>query len=504
MCRAPFTAMEFAPDGSVLACCANYLHPLGFVGRGQSLRDIWTGPAAQRLRSAITAGDLSLGCTICSHRIRHQGAELPLLAYDQLDLTEGGEWPTSLSFSLHNTCNLECIMCGGDRSSRIRTRRLGLPPLPHRYGEDFFEQVGELIAHASWCDFVGGEPLLIREHWRVWDIMREVSPGMRCAITTNGTVWNRRVESLLDDFPTAVRISMDGITAATFERVRVGADFPSFLANFERFHRYSRERGTEMTISWSFVQQNWFELADALAWAEEQGVWAYVTTVLERDYGVQHLPTAELSDVYQRMQAQSEQVRPHLQINRETWDRQLAMVAAELASRDVTRVGEACFDAPEPDSCRLVADTITRHDWAIDAEPTAPDLATYAAAWGLDLDAADDLVTDPDGRVRSHRGGVGGPVVEAWQGADTLADVLERLCGRLRGQMWRVEELQLRDAFVCSVAVGASGRDGDDMQVFRLIARRRDAEEVIDVAVAPVARDDHLATPISIRPRRAD
>src|SRR4051812_2766456 len=116
LCRAPFTAMEFSPDGSVLVCCANFLHPIGWVGE-QGLREMWTGPAANRLRDAIERQDLSLGCSICRHRIRHHGAELPLLAYEHLDVTEGGDWPPSLSFSLHNTCNLECVMCGADRSS---------------------------------------------------------------------------------------------------------------------------------------------------------------------------------------------------------------------------------------------------------------------------------------------------------------------------------------------------------------------------------------------------
>lgn len=493
MCRAPLTSMEFAPDGAVLACCANFLHPIGFAGQ-QTLREMWTGPAAEALRDAVRRGDLSLGCTICSNRIRHDGAELPLLAYEHLDLTDGGAWPTSLSFSLHNTCNLECIMCGADRSSRIRTRRFGLPPLPHQYGDEFFDQIGEFIAHASVCDFVGGEPLLVREHWRIWDIMREVSPAMPCAVTTNGTIWNDRVERLLADFPTTVRISMDGMTAETFEAVRVGARFDTFLANFDRFQEYSRERGTDLTIAWSFVRQNWFELADALLWAEARGVWIYVTTVLERDFGVQHLPTDELIKVHEAMQEQSSRIRPYLQLNRETWDRQIQMIATELAERGALTEREACFDAPVPESAELVAARLIAD--AADPEPArveAPTLASFAASWGLDLRTGRRItveLSEPAGR---------GSRAEA---VASLAATLRQLCLSAGGELWRLEELPLLDAFVYTVAVGAPERDGEPVDVIRLVSTRPAAGSTsFEINLIETTRDAHLAVAVSIRPR---
>ena len=33
-----------------------------------------------------------------------------------------GEWPTMLELELSNLCNLECVMCNGELSSKIRPR----------------------------------------------------------------------------------------------------------------------------------------------------------------------------------------------------------------------------------------------------------------------------------------------------------------------------------------------------------------------------------------------
>ncbi|HWJ96560.1 MAG TPA: radical SAM protein, partial [Acidimicrobiales bacterium] len=365
-----------------------------------------------------------------------------------------------------------CIMCGADRSSTIRARRLGLPPLPDRYPDQFFEEIGEFIEHASICDFVGGEPLLVRGHWRIWDIMREVAPGIDCAITTNGTIWNPRVEALLHDFPTSVRLSMDGVTRETFEAVRVGADYDRFMANFDRFYAYSRASGRELTLSWSFIQQNWWELADAMVWAEEHGVVVYVTTVLDRGFGVQHLPDDELRVVHERMLQQSDAIRPSLQLNRENWDRQVTMVSAELEARTTGIRIDPSVEPPTPDAPQRTEQAILAQVAHLDPLPGSPDLRTFLAGWELDLRGADVLRCDPSGLVVAHQRGEPSIVRGIQLGTDQIADVLARLCDQLDGHLWRMEEIHLVDAFVATVAIGAEVRDGDPVVMVRLVATR--------------------------------
>ncbi|WCO65888.1 SPASM domain-containing protein [Iamia majanohamensis] len=498
-CRAPFVSMEFDPTGAVLACCANALYPLGHVGEA-SLRAIWEGPRAEALRAAVARGDLALGCTICRHRLRHDGAELPMRAYDHLGGGGSHDWPERLSFSLHNTCNLECVMCGADRSSRIRSRRAGMAPLPHAYGDAFFGELEEFLAHATTCDFVGGEPFLVREHWRVWDLLRVANPGARCAVVTNGTVWNDRVEGVLADFPTDVRLSMDGFTKATFESVRVGADFQVFMRNLVRFRDYAHEAGTELSISWSFVRHSWAELAETMAWAEDLGIPVYVQTVIERDHGVQHMADDELRRVLEVMEAQGRRTRPALHLNGEMWDRQVAMVASEVERRAAGRRPEPCLDPPGPANIEVVRDALAAVA-AVAPGPEAPATPPAAAAhlrrWHLDpRDATHLRLHEGALRTIAVGGGVPGapvpPTVDAW---------VDELCHRFEGELWLLEELWLDDGVVVlTLGIGGPHRDGA-MTIIRVLAHPGRAGVELGAFLDEASRPQPVA--VDLRARRS-
>lgn len=469
-CVAPFVAMEFDPSGSVQACCANTLFPLGRVGQ-QSLSEIWRGERAQRLRAAVLAGDLTLGCTICSHRIRHHGAELPLQAYEQFGQGAlAAEWPRRLSFSLHNTCNLECVMCGADRSSRIRTRRAGLPGLPHVYDDRFFEELPPFLRHCEFADFVGGEPFLVREHWRVWDLLADVRPDAVCSVTTNGTVWNDRVEWVLDTFPTHVRLSLDALEPELFERIRVGADFGEVMSNFDRFLAYSRERSTSLAVSFCLLKQNWHELAGVLLWAEDLGIDVTVQTVLEREFGAQHLADGPLREVLDAMRDQERGLDGRVVRNRAVWDRQITMLETELARRSSGERLEPCFDAPGPGNSEFVG---ARHAaWRASGSPDGgPDLAAvdrYLAGWDLDRNAA-AVVDLGGGRVRRVDPGSVLPASFAALGGRTLSELLDAWCAELAGQLWVLEELDAGSFLVQTLGVSGVHRDGAG-PVIRLIS----------------------------------
>lgn len=354
-CAAPFVAMEFDQFGDVQACCANALYPLGNVTR-TSLHDIWHGERAVALRAALLRGDMSYGCGVCRHRLDSAYGELPRDYYDNFPFTSvDPDWPYSLQFSLHNTCNLECVMCGADRSSRIRSRRAHLDPLPHAYDDSFFEQLGPFLDHCGAADFSGGEPFLVAEHYRVWDMLAEMDRRPLCSLTTNGTVWNDRVESVLDRLDLHISVSIDGTSRHTLESIRVGADFTVVHRNLDRFARYTAERGTELTITWSLVRQNWYELGDMMRFAEARGIPVKVQTVIEPAYGVQRAPTDELRFIVESLEAEGRTLRDDLSLNLGMWDREVARLRAELAARDAPGPRPVCSEPPSPRNADHVA-----------------------------------------------------------------------------------------------------------------------------------------------------
>jgi molybdenum cofactor biosynthesis enzyme MoaA len=479
--------MEFGAYGLVQACCANAMYPIGDV-RTQTLDEIWSGPRVRQLRASLRAGDLRTGCGVCRFRLAHESGELPRDYYDLFGYRGGPDplWPKILTFSLHNTCNLECVMCGGDESSRIRTRRDGLPPLPHVYGDRFFEELRPFLRHCEFADFVGGEPFLVREHQRVWDLLIAEDLPVKCSATTNGTIWNSRVERVLDQLDFQITVSVDGFTAPTFERIRVGASFAEVYANIERFRQYTADRGTPFSISWSLVRQNWFELGSMLLWAEERAIPVTVQTVLEPEFGVQAAPTDELRRIVEALEAEDATVRPLLRLNSEMWDRELRRLQDELRQRDTPVPLLRAMRGPEFDNAEHVLRTI------LGTEGPPPGGAGGAR---LDLDAL-AAWTDPDRPIVSLALDDLGAVSHAHDLSSLLPDdvsapavdglrfdqVLLALAEPFGGGVWLLEEFVEHGHVEHLLFLGRTVRDKTGL-ILRLLTRRR-TDGGVDAAVA--------------------
>lgn len=493
VCAAPFVAMEFDQFGDVQACCANALYPLGNVAT-TSLREIWNGPRAVALREALLRGDLSYGCGVCRHRLEHEHGELPRDYYDSFPFTSlHPEWPYSLQFSLHNTCNLECAMCGADRSSKIRSRRSHLEPLPHAYGDEFFEQLGPFLEHCGAADFSGGEPFLVTEHVRVWDMLAQLDRPPLCSLTTNGTVWNDRVERALDQLDFHVAVSMDGVTAATFERVRVGARFDDVRRNLDRFARYTSERGTQLTITFCLVQQNWFELGAMLRFAEDRGIAVKVQTVIEPGHGVQRLPTDDLAFVVDALRREGEDLEGSLVLNRAMWDRELRRLTDELAQRRSPTPQQVYMEPPDPGHATRVeslARSVThgRGTGRRRGRVTADDVRRELERWSGSATTG-TIRLSRDGIVRQIDLGAvlpDGTSLDLPDGA-TLAGVLTALEDRLDSAMWIGEECRNDDRVDHTLWFGRPVRDKVGL-VVRLVALPG-ADGGVDVTLAA---DHHL------------
>ena len=131
--------------------------------------------------------------------------------FDQFKVSDADpQWPQRMEFSISNACNLECVMCTGIYSSAIRAHREKLPPTQKFYSDEFIESLRKYLPHLSWAKFLGGEPFLITEYYRIWEMMIEDAPLAKCHITTNGTRYNGRVEKFMNDLDFAFAVSLDG------------------------------------------------------------------------------------------------------------------------------------------------------------------------------------------------------------------------------------------------------------------------------------------------------
>ncbi|MBL8774573.1 MAG: radical SAM protein [Acidimicrobiales bacterium] len=344
-CYAPFTSMYLDPHGDVLACCQNTEHPLGNVA-DRSLADIWHGARAEELRTALEAYDLGRGCRFCAWQVDDGNyAATYSHSFEGIEVRSARpEWPRRLEFAVSNTCNLECVMCNGEWSSKIRSRREGRAPLRSVYGDRFFEELRPFLHHLTEARFLGGEPLLAAETLRIMDLMVEEGVEVPCHLTTNGTQWNDRVERLLDRLPVSLAVSLDGVTPETVESIRVGASHAALMENLARYRAYTTSRGTTLDLTFCFMRQNWHEFGAYLAFADEWGCRVYVNTVIHPRFSVYHLPLAEFDAMLHALEAEDATRRDQLTVNQPLWISELerlrtwsAQAAAEAQETAVGR-----------------------------------------------------------------------------------------------------------------------------------------------------------------------
>lgn len=331
-CRAPFTSMYLDQHGYVRACCMNDFHLLGNVAE-RSLSAIWHDEPARELRRAMERQDLTLGCEFCKWQVDDGRPDLAFSRWFEEYPVSASEpdWPMQLELSLSNTCNLQCVMCNGEWSSSIRSGREHRPPLPKVYGDEFFDDLRAFVPHLRRVKILGGEPFLAAETLRVLDILVEMGADVRCHVTTNGTQWTPRVERILDMLPVDVAVSVDAATAATYERIRVGASWDDLQRNLDRFQAHAARRNTDVTVTYCLMRANWQEFGAFCRMADERGIGCAVNTVTQPAYlSLYRMEVDEFRDVLLTLERDGESIAASLGRSRATWDGELERLRGHL------------------------------------------------------------------------------------------------------------------------------------------------------------------------------
>jgi MoaA/NifB/PqqE/SkfB family radical SAM enzyme len=181
----------------------------------------------------------------------------------------GLEAPRWLYFQVEVTtrCNLPgCIMC--PRSA-----------WPERWqAQDLtwetFEALMPSLQFFSHIHLSGwGEPLL---HPRLWDMARALrTQGLKVSLTTNGCGLNEEVQMRVLDNLDMVAISLDGARAATYEKLRPGADFHRITEQIGALCTRKRSLGLEkpeVVLQFLKMRPNLPELPEFLKLAASLGV----------------------------------------------------------------------------------------------------------------------------------------------------------------------------------------------------------------------------------------
>lgn len=337
LCYAPFTSLFFDNRGNVRVCCHNWSHPVGNILEN-GIDEIWQSVKANGLRDSLANYEFGPGCEHCKWRTAEGCFEnTTMRRFDQFEVpSERPEWPQQMELSISTVCNLECVMCRGIFSSAIRSHREKLPPLPRLYSDGILESFRKYLPHLKRMKFLGGEPFLIQEHYRLWDMMIEDSLVLPCHVTTNGTQYNSRVEHVLDKLPISFAVSVDAASKWTYESIRVNAKYDVVMKNVQRFREYARSKGTSFSLTFCVMRRNWHEFGEFCLLGDALECPVGINTVTQPpEFGIYTLPIADLRKVLAVMERQAPRLSSELGRNRSVWFGELEHIRLKCAAEPV-------------------------------------------------------------------------------------------------------------------------------------------------------------------------
>lgn len=240
----------FINSDMTVSCNCQDVDGSGRLGdlRGSPFDEVFSGPAAQRLRAELAAGRLPLDrCAACFH-LRLATPEQANRQLHHYRLPRG--------LSVENTvhCNLKCLSCC--RTQILRSRGSG-----KAMALADMEVIGQTLARleADYCGFYNlGEPFFSRRVLEELQILRRYRPQMHILVSTNGLLLDseeKREAALLVDH---ILFSIDGITTPMVRRYQRGGDFERAYENLRRLVEFRNRRKARLPrIDWKYVVFRW-------------------------------------------------------------------------------------------------------------------------------------------------------------------------------------------------------------------------------------------------------
>ncbi len=196
--------------------------------------------------------------------------------------------PTYAQLEPVGQCNLRCQMCP------IQFRRDGAPHGPPAFMQfEVFTRLIDQMPALRLLHLQGlGEPMM---HPRFADMVAyAVRHGIRVTTNSNLTMLNpQRAERCITSGLDTVHVSLDGATAATYERIRVRARLDRTLRNIELLLAARRRLGSSrpsLRMVVVVMRQNLHELPDLVRLAGRYEMDAVFVQHLCHDFGEASLP----------------------------------------------------------------------------------------------------------------------------------------------------------------------------------------------------------------------
>jgi hypothetical protein len=282
LCMAPWTHTYLSPQTERRLCCASREPAQNFeqyidtsAGTGEykplTLEEHWNSEHVRRVRREMMQGNIPDECQVCNHKLlntdvyRSYFYHLFRHKYDEIwESTDDTGYttmkPVSWDYRISNLCNFKCRQCGDMLSSSWESEQKKhdmtdwnnpknnwMRPVIKKQIQQFqTETVAQELYDAveenrvEEIYWVGGEPLMFEEHWRVMQRIVELNQGgnVYARYNTNLSRVEYKGVNLFKDILPNIRdwqicASIDG-TGAIGEYIRTGLKWDQFLDYYKQ------------------------------------------------------------------------------------------------------------------------------------------------------------------------------------------------------------------------------------------------------------------------------
>lgn len=299
-CRLLFTGLELTTSGRAKPCCLWNRHiqsPNGndyVLDNKDQIVDIFQSEDMNNIRQRSLGGEIISECDECFQEERG-GAKSRRLRENEKGYVETPIL-THLDVKLGNMCNLKCRICNPEHSSLFNSEntQLKLHTIDKTFNYTWnsrlpvWDEIQSIGDNLTSIDFMGGEPMLDRNHINL--LMRlindDAAKNIDITYVTNGTVTNQAVIDLFNEFKSVtIVLSADGIKEC-YEYNRFPAKWSDFETNFIMYN----ECNVNLLISYSVSIYSLFGIFDSLDYFTAHGIPVWFNFVFNYDSDISILP----------------------------------------------------------------------------------------------------------------------------------------------------------------------------------------------------------------------
>ena len=254
-CILPWIHFNVETDGNVYPCCEadQRLEPLGNINE-MKFDDIWNGDRYLKLRNQMINEEEPEYCKGCYHREKNLP---PVVRSKRIreNTTWSQYWARTTSARVNSTipyvdlrfnnlCNLKCRFCYPTASSSIASeqKQIGLIPedsslLRQTDSANVFEMLEKNINDLEEIYFVGGEPLIMEQHYKLLKMLIDSgNTNVRLRYNTNVSRFHYKSENVLDYWKHFDNISVNASVdhyGKKLEYIRHGVVWNEMLSNLQ-------------------------------------------------------------------------------------------------------------------------------------------------------------------------------------------------------------------------------------------------------------------------------